>query len=209
MSLSPNTVYEKEHHGELDCRCNLNIDCGKCDLGNHRLMVYVRLFIEILSFGLFVTQAAFGGVYLDSDIYPLGNSTLCNIQPGTYITIDVQKILLVIGIIGALMVVSRVSHFITLQYYSEYKNTVTAFNISYGISYILVVVFTIIQVVFLLKTCRDFDPGFSVFVLSMLYNAAVTFSLLVLKLNEYFIPDLGDLQSLLSVPTSNANNNNN
>lgn len=197
--LTANSPYNTEYETKCNCRCDYTIDCGEWDCGKHKLMVYLKCIIEVIAFGLFITQTVFGGIYLGDNLYSnVTNNSICNIEQGTYVTIDAQKLLFVTGILGALMILFRIIHFASVLHLSEYEHTITALSVSHWAFFLLTAIFTIIQITFLLKTCSYFEKLFNVYILSLIYNSVVTSILFSLLVYEFFFPTITDLRAILT-----------
>jgi len=88
-------------------------------------------------------------------------------------------------------------HFICKLYYEDYVNTAIVFNVIYWTFFLIEVIFSIIQLVFILLTCHYFGEIYTVYILSLIYNSIVTSVLLTLAVYEFFVPNITDLRAML------------
>ena len=112
------------YHTNYDTICDCSCDCScETDFGKYRFKVIFKNVFEILIACLFFCQFIIGFVYLNNNIYEniynISNGTICSIKDNELMNIDIQKLMILVGIFGFSMMISKIINF-NFEVYYEY-----------------------------------------------------------------------------------------
>lgn len=186
------------------CDCTCTLDCDECDMGTYRCKVWFKNSIETLMASLFFAQFIVGCIFVTdniySNVYELNNGTICDISDLSLISMDIQKLMILTGMFGFLMMSFRMVNFNLLVYYEEHTYLIMAFDISFWIALLVTVIFMVYEMAFLFMICRYFEKLFSIYIISLIYNFFAVGSLILLFITDKVGFKASDARSLLLRP---------
>lgn len=183
-NIMPNpSFYQTSYQTICDCSC----DCScNTDFGNYKFKVIFKNILECIIVSLFFLQFIAGSIFVNKNIYfdISLNNTICNVEDQSFTSLNIQKVLILLGIFGMIMMIFRIINFNFQVYYQEYLKVILFSQWGFNVILLLLFALNIYSIVFFFTKCRYFEDLFVVYVLSMIYNSIVIAGLIIIILFE-------------------------
>lgn len=191
------------------CRWTCTIDCGEHTCGGHKLKLFFKNFVESIVALFFMGQLAIGAGSMNMDIYSetnnftfsKTNTTVCDIQNDDFKNINIQKLMVVTGCFGFLMMLFKMISFNIQVFNPTYIRTIFWTTFCFWSFWIISLALFTYNLVFLFTICGYFEKIFSVYIVSLIHNFFVIGILFLLFVNEHMKFSPHELKAIMSKQT--------